>query len=876
MTFSYTEVVASLPTLDTYGYSFPHLDDTHIKVSVNGTVLDPGDYTVNSGVPNVVITTNIPIVDDVVRVFRESSPSVRLVDFESGSALTETNLDLSADQLFYMLQESIDDTEDRIAEIAALGTDDIENDHPSLTSTTFPELTGVLENIRLNLVTALAVFGGPGADGRVPDSVTSDQTRFLRDDGVWAIPAGGGGGGGGGVWGAITGTLTNQADLVAALAGKADTSHTHPQSEITDLVSDLAGKAAVGHTHPVFNGTNDGLVPDPVTAPAGEFLKDDGTWDTPAGGGGAPATPDSIVNVSGADDAPIGSALIKDTDVGDGTWAAQPAAPTNLTLPLAEKEVLIADGSGDLVDRALVTGDVTGLDTALAGKSATGHGHAIGDVTNLQTELDGKSATGHGHDELDTVTTGTVLGRSTGGAPGPVEEIDGPTLKTMLAHTLGELDGVPPGADTPAVGITLVGNGASWDLAAGMPLDDTGREDFDLLAYRTDGSANEYQAIEIDVADTSLERVRGWETEPLSTPNTSRIAFQVKALGIATGHLQDNAVTPAKMSHGTSLQLMRMNVGGTAPEWGTPVLDNISDCDVGTTTAKGRGQMLVVNSGGTVDNVPLGTNGFVPVANATLGAGLEWGDPLDFVKVYASATGGTVAGDADQTLGAGLDGVDLNQKLYGSADITDADGIPAGTTTVNTLKFAKAGRYKMTFSPTALTLPTTTTDYDVDGLHAIGATTIALKTGTSTIKPGMQVKFGTDTRAYIVVSADAETSTTSITIDQGLDQSAADNATVTGKLYDTGNMGIAPRFYDDSAGTGDPLVAGNWSLPTGTVTTFITFQLRGIQEYKQLFNEIEFDADVDDQIAFVYAGGTFGNSKFEKSREMWRIERIGA
>lgn len=37
------------------------------------------------------------------------------------------------------------------------------------------------------------------------------------------------------------------------------------------------------------------------------------------------------------------------------------------------------------------------INTALAGKSNTGHLHAIGDVSNLQTTLDGKSATGHGH-----------------------------------------------------------------------------------------------------------------------------------------------------------------------------------------------------------------------------------------------------------------------------------------------------------------------------------------------------------------------------------------------------------------------------------------------------------------------------------------------
>lgn len=47
---------------------------------------------------------------------------------------------------------------------------------------------------------------------------TPSGTTFLRGDGVWAVPAGGGGGG---VWGSITGTLSAQTDLQSALDGKA-------------------------------------------------------------------------------------------------------------------------------------------------------------------------------------------------------------------------------------------------------------------------------------------------------------------------------------------------------------------------------------------------------------------------------------------------------------------------------------------------------------------------------------------------------------------------------------------------------------------------------------------------------------------------------
>lgn len=57
------------------------------------------------------------------------------------------------------------------------------------------------------------------------------------------------GGGGGATWGGITGTLSSQTDLQTELNGKAATSHTHAQSDVTGLVAALAGKSDMGHTH---------------------------------------------------------------------------------------------------------------------------------------------------------------------------------------------------------------------------------------------------------------------------------------------------------------------------------------------------------------------------------------------------------------------------------------------------------------------------------------------------------------------------------------------------------------------------------------------------------------------------------------------------
>lgn len=87
----------------------------------------------------------------------------------------------------------------------------------------------------------------------------------------------GGGGGGSSAWGGITGTLSAQADLQAALDAKADDSqitslqtqidgkqafgsyasstHSHAMSDITGLAAAISGLAPTAHTHVIANVT---------------------------------------------------------------------------------------------------------------------------------------------------------------------------------------------------------------------------------------------------------------------------------------------------------------------------------------------------------------------------------------------------------------------------------------------------------------------------------------------------------------------------------------------------------------------------------------------------------------------------------------------
>lgn len=69
----------------------------------------------------------------------------------------------------------------------------------------------------------------------------ADTTKYLRGDGTWQVPPGGGGAS----WGAITGTLSAQTDLQTALNGKVSTTG---NETISGLKTFSTGTAALTHT----------------------------------------------------------------------------------------------------------------------------------------------------------------------------------------------------------------------------------------------------------------------------------------------------------------------------------------------------------------------------------------------------------------------------------------------------------------------------------------------------------------------------------------------------------------------------------------------------------------------------------------------------
>jgi len=103
MAFSYLTYTGNGSTTQ-YAINFPYIDTTHIKAYLGGTVTTA--FTVSG---STITFNTAPANAVVIRIERQTPKDARLVDFQDGSVLTQTELDMSANQNFYTAQETSDD-----------------------------------------------------------------------------------------------------------------------------------------------------------------------------------------------------------------------------------------------------------------------------------------------------------------------------------------------------------------------------------------------------------------------------------------------------------------------------------------------------------------------------------------------------------------------------------------------------------------------------------------------------------------------------------------------------------------------------------------------------------------------------------------------
>lgn len=103
-----------------------------------------------------------------------------------------------------------------------------------------------------------------------------------------------------------------------------------------------------------------------------------------------------------------------------------------------------ASGSYAAASHSHAISDVTGLQTALDGKAASPHAHAVADVTGLQTALDGKAAATHGHAIADVTGLQTAL--------------DGKAASTHT-HGAADISGLAASATTDTTNASNISSG---------------------------------------------------------------------------------------------------------------------------------------------------------------------------------------------------------------------------------------------------------------------------------------------------------------------------------------------------------------------------------------------------------------------------------
>ena len=93
-----------------FDITFSYIDSTHVKVFVDN--VEDNNFTfVNT---SRIQTSSTPTNGQVVKIERQTPTGARLVDFQDGSVLTETDLDKSADQNFFIVQENADDIANKL------------------------------------------------------------------------------------------------------------------------------------------------------------------------------------------------------------------------------------------------------------------------------------------------------------------------------------------------------------------------------------------------------------------------------------------------------------------------------------------------------------------------------------------------------------------------------------------------------------------------------------------------------------------------------------------------------------------------------------------------------------------------------------------
>lgn len=349
-------------------------------------------------------------------------------------------------------------------------------------------------------------------------------------------------------------------NLNTLLAGKANVSHTHNQSDIVGLSSALANKQdslVSGTTIKTINGVS--------VLGSGDIVINSGTVDHSTLTNRNLADAHTIASITG-----LSTALAGKSDVGH-THSLAISDITNLQTTLNGKAstavvTTTVDGLMAFADKVKLNGIATGAtanstDATLLNRANHTGSQAISTVTNLQTTLDGKQATLVSGTNIKTINGVSVLGSGdiviSGGGGGTTDHSALTNRSLADAHPISAITGLQTALDSKA------GTAVATTTVSGL-MSNTDKSKLDGIA--AGATVNSTDAALRDrsthTGTQAISTVTGLQTTLDGKAATTHTHAIADVTGLQTA--LDSKATPANITSALT-GYVKIHIGTTAP-----------------------------------------------------------------------------------------------------------------------------------------------------------------------------------------------------------------------------------------------------------------------------------------------------------------------